>query len=164
MIEVPMRVDQMPDRIAAERIGSLQDARTRRGDARIDEYLPIRSCQDSDIAAGALENAYVATKFVDGNRRFGGTVADQVHDVASLRVRFPRIKPALGCCHSGGGYAAKAEFAARDCVPMGCGHELSRSEELRCCGGRRKSLPRTNSLWFRLQPAVAPHSEKMLPS
>src|SRR5262245_36835615 len=101
-----MRIDQVPDRMATERIDSPQNSRTRRGDAGIDEDLPILSCQDSDIAAGALYDADVATKFVDGNGRFSGTIADQVHDVASRRVGFPRAKPALGCGDSGCGQAA----------------------------------------------------------
>jgi hypothetical protein len=56
VIEVPVRVDQVFDRIAAETVGSLQDARARCGDPGIDEHLAVVAGQDSDIATRAFKN------------------------------------------------------------------------------------------------------------
>ena len=51
VVEVPMRVDEVPDRIVAETCERLQHARLRRRDAGIDKELSVRSGKDADVAA-----------------------------------------------------------------------------------------------------------------
>jgi len=51
MVEVPVGVDQMPDRIAAKAIGRLEDSYARYGDPSIDEDLTVRPRQHGDISA-----------------------------------------------------------------------------------------------------------------
>src|SRR5258708_26982901 len=55
VIEMPVGVDQMSDRIAAEAVRCLQDSRAGCGESAIDEHLAVATGQDSDIAAGAVE-------------------------------------------------------------------------------------------------------------
>jgi len=50
VVEVPMGVDQVVDRIEAEAVLCFQDARTRRSDT-IDEHLAVGAGQDGDVAA-----------------------------------------------------------------------------------------------------------------
>src|SRR5215469_9680557 len=86
VVEVPVGVDQMSDRITAKTVGSLQYPFARGGDSGVDEHLAIAAGQDRDITPGALEDAYVATQFVDLDGRFGGLVTDKIDDVACFRI------------------------------------------------------------------------------
>jgi hypothetical protein len=56
MIEVPMRVDQMPDWVAAAARKGLQNSRARRSDAG-NENLTVRPSEHGDITGGAFEYA-----------------------------------------------------------------------------------------------------------
>ena len=84
MIEVPMRVDQMLDRIGAEAVCGFENPRAGRGDPGVDEHLAVAAGQDGDVAARALENADIAAQLVDLDRRLRRVVADQLHEVARL--------------------------------------------------------------------------------
>ena len=88
MIEVPMGVDQMADRIIAQAVDGLQDPQTRCGDASIYEYFAVRSGEDSDIAAGTFKYTDIVTELVDSDRGLSGMVADQVYDVARQCISF----------------------------------------------------------------------------
>jgi hypothetical protein len=61
VIEMPVRIDQMRDRIPAKAVGRFQDPPARRSDPCINEYLAVAARQDGDIAARALEYANAAT-------------------------------------------------------------------------------------------------------
>jgi hypothetical protein len=51
MVEVPVGVDYVPDRIAAEAVGRLEDSWARCRDPGIDEDLAIRARQHGDVSA-----------------------------------------------------------------------------------------------------------------
>ena len=108
---MPVGVDQMSDRIAAEAVGGLQDSGTGCGDSGIDEHLAIGTGQDSDIAARALENADVAAQPMDLDGRLGGVITDQIYDIACFRVGLRGAQPRARGCKRGGGHAAEAEAA-----------------------------------------------------
>ena len=86
VIEMPMGVDQVLDRIGAEFACGLQDPRTRRGDSSVDEHLAVGTGEDRDVAARALEDADVATKLMNLDGSLGRIFADQFHDVAGFGI------------------------------------------------------------------------------
>src|ERR1700730_19240722 len=63
-IEVPVRVDEVRDRIGAESGERLGELGTRYADAGIDEDLAIHSRQHGDVAAGALEHADIVSQLI----------------------------------------------------------------------------------------------------
>ena len=67
VVKVPVRVDQVRDRLWAKRRQRCGDLRARCRDAGIDQHLPVGAAQDRDIAAGSLEHGDVTTQSVDGN-------------------------------------------------------------------------------------------------
>ena len=93
MIEVPMGIDQMLDRVGAEAVGGFQDARLRGGDAGIDKNLAVAARQHGDIAAGAFEDADIAAHLVDLDLRLRGIVPDQVDNGTGLGVCLRRAQP-----------------------------------------------------------------------
>src|SRR4029079_19555963 len=97
-IEVPMRIDQVPDRVAAELVGSLENAQTRGCNAGIDEDLAVSSGEDVYVASGAFEDADVAAQLMDGNWDLGGGVTDQIDDVARRRLGFAGGQPPFRGC------------------------------------------------------------------
>ena len=96
VIEVPVCVDQVRNRIAAQPIRSLQDARAGCRDPGINEHLAIGACQDGDIAARALEDTDIIAQLVNLYGRCRGAITDQIDDVAS-RFWLP-ITDALQFC------------------------------------------------------------------
>jgi hypothetical protein len=61
VVEVPMRIDEACDWIAAETVGGLHNAGPHAGYSCVDETLVVRTDQDRDIATGALEDTDVAS-------------------------------------------------------------------------------------------------------
>ena len=88
VVEVPMSVDQMFDRVLAKAVGSVQDAR-----AGIDEHLAVGAGQNGDIPARALDDRDIAAQLVELKGRCRRGVADRIHDVARLGVGFRRQQP-----------------------------------------------------------------------
>jgi hypothetical protein len=93
---VPVCIDQVRNRIAAQPIGSFQDARAGYGDPGVDEHLAIGACQNGDIAARALEDTDIIAQLVNLYGRCRGAITDQIDDVAS-RFWLP-ITDALQFC------------------------------------------------------------------
>ena len=93
VVEVPMSVDQMFDRVLAKAVGSVQDARAGRGNAGIDEHLAVGAGQNGDIPARALDDRDIAAQLVELKGRCRRGVADRIHDVARLGVGFRRQQP-----------------------------------------------------------------------
>ena len=116
VIEVPVRVDQVLDRIVAEAIGCFQNARAGCGDSGIDEHLAVDACQDSDVAAGALEDADVAAQLVNLDGRLRSLITDQIHDVARFGEGAARREPSSTCRNRSRRHAAQTESAPRDDV------------------------------------------------
>ena len=108
MVEVPMGIDQVLDRVGAEACEGLRDARTRGRNAGIHQKLAVSTGEDSDIAAGAFEHTHVAAQPVDLDRRFGCLGSNQVDEHAGLGEGFARREPAAG---SGEGRPAEAAQA-----------------------------------------------------
>src|SRR5258708_39781450 len=107
VIEMPVGVDQMSDRVAAAAARGLWDSRAGRGDSGIDEHLAIGTGKDSDIAARALEDADVTAQPMDLDGRLGGIIADQIPDIACLGIGLRGVQPAACGC----GHATEAEAA-----------------------------------------------------
>src|SRR5260370_592172 len=76
MVEVPVRIDEMGDRIGAEGIKRLTHLRARHADPGIDEHLAIGSCEDGNVAAGAFEDPDIVSQLVSDDGRYRGTVLD----------------------------------------------------------------------------------------
>src|ERR1700758_3234471 len=74
VIEMPMRVDQMCDRITAKAVDGLEDSRAGCGDSSIDKYLAVGASQNTYVAARALKDADVATQLVDLDGGLGGVI------------------------------------------------------------------------------------------
>jgi hypothetical protein len=55
-----MSVDETSDRIVAEAVGGFKDSRSGCCDPAIDKHLTVGADQDSNIAAGTLEDANIA--------------------------------------------------------------------------------------------------------
>src|SRR5688572_23968545 len=90
VIEVPMRTDKLPDWLVTQASEGFQDPGPRCGNPSVNEKLPVRSCEDGDIAARSLEYAQAAPQGMDSNRCLGCIVADYVHDTLRLPERLPR--------------------------------------------------------------------------
>src|SRR5262245_30159372 len=120
MVEVPVRVDQVRDRIVAEAAGRLENPQARRRDARIDEDLAIRAGQHGNVPAGPFENGDITPQLMDLDWAPGSLVADQVHDVAGLGENISWAQPSARRCISRCTDAAKAKSAARN--PVFTGH------------------------------------------
>jgi hypothetical protein len=69
---------------------------TRRGDARVDENLAVRSSEDGDIAARTLQHRDVPAETVNSDRRLCCRGADAIDDVSGLRENFAGCQPASG--------------------------------------------------------------------
>ena len=68
VVEVPVGVYQVFDRIAAEVVDGFEDARPCRGDAGIDKQFAVGACQNGDVATRALDDRDIATQLVELNR------------------------------------------------------------------------------------------------
>ena len=110
VIEVPVCVDQVLDRIAAKAVYGFENSRPGYSDRGIDEYLAVGTRDNRNITARALENADIAAQLVDLDGRLGGVVTDQIHDVAGLGVGLLRAEPASGGCKSRARHAAETKL------------------------------------------------------
>jgi hypothetical protein len=113
VIEVPVRVDEVRDRFGAEIGECLGELGTRHADAGIDQYFAVRSGEDGDVAAGALQHADVVSQPVGDNGRHRGTVLDQADEAARLGERLARCKPSSRSSESRATQAAQAEVSSR---------------------------------------------------
>src|SRR3984893_6277080 len=112
-IEVPVRVDEVRDRIGAESGERLGELGTRYADAGIDEDLAIHSRQHGDVAAGALEHADIVSQLVSLDGRYRGAVLDQADEAARLGERLARRKPSRRGGESRAPQAAQAKASPR---------------------------------------------------
>ena len=80
VIEVPVCVDQVPDRIAADARQRIGDRSARHCNSGINQQLSIRTGEHGDIATGAHQHADVSAQLLDGDliRRRG--IFDVSHD------------------------------------------------------------------------------------
>jgi hypothetical protein len=108
VVEVPMSVDQMFDRVLAKAVGSVQDARAGRGNAGIDEHLAVGAGQNGDIPARPLDDRDIAAQLVELKGRCRRGVA-----VARLGVGFRRQQPSAVDGQARGDRAAGAETPSR---------------------------------------------------
>ena len=68
MVEVPMAVDQMADRVSAQRRERLGKLWPRHADTRIDQHLAVWAGDDADVAARPLEHGDVVSELMDADR------------------------------------------------------------------------------------------------
>ena len=87
VVEVPVRVDQVRDRIGAEIGERLGHLRARDGDAGVHEHLAVGAGQDRDVSTGPFEHADVVAQLVGDDRRDCGAILDETDEAARLRER-----------------------------------------------------------------------------
>src|SRR5262249_11411326 len=109
VVEMPVRIDQMRDRVLAKAVGRFQDSPARCRDSSINENLAVHASQDGDIAPRALKYTNAATQPVDLDWRLGRLAADQVYNVSCLSVGLRGTQTASGGSKSGGDRATDAE-------------------------------------------------------
>src|SRR5689334_21273185 len=122
MIEMPVGVDQVFDRIAAEIVDRFENAGARPGDAGIDKKFAIGARQDSDVAPRTLDDRDIAAQLVELNGRFRCVVANQVHDVAWLGSGLCGAEPAAVGAEASGDRTADAEAPAGQDLGITQGH------------------------------------------
>jgi hypothetical protein len=125
VVEVPVGVDQVFDRITAEVVDGFEDAGARRGDAGIDKQFAVGACQDGDVATRALDDRDIAAQLVELNGRFRRLVADQVHDVAWLGSGFRGTEPAAAGVEASGDRTTDTEPSAGQDLGVAKGHRES---------------------------------------
>jgi hypothetical protein len=76
VIEVPMGVNQVLDRIGAEGIERIGDPSSGAWDTGIDEKFPIAAGEHGNISAGTFKNADVAAQLRNSNLRAGSRVSN----------------------------------------------------------------------------------------
>ena len=65
VVKVPVRIDQVLDRVGVKGGQRLSDLWARAGKPRINQQLPVGTRQDRDIPAGPQQNADVAAELLD---------------------------------------------------------------------------------------------------
>src|SRR5438445_2388319 len=113
MVEVPMGIDEVRDRVSTELRKSLGDLRARYADPGIDEHLAIRARQDGDVSAGALEDADIVSQLVRHYGRHRGAILDQADDAARFGKCLARRRPSARWRVSRTTDAAEAKAASR---------------------------------------------------
>lgn len=88
VVEMPMGVDQVFDRIAAEAVDNAQNAWAGHSDSCIDEQLAVGTWKNSDIATRAFNDGDITPEFVDLEGRFRRVITNRVHDISGLGVGF----------------------------------------------------------------------------
>jgi hypothetical protein len=106
MIEVPMGIDQMSDRIGAEARQRRSDPRARNADPGIDQDPAVEPREHGDIPARALEHADIATQRMDIDRCRGGRGTDAVDDALRPGEDLAWRQPARRCREGRGAQAA----------------------------------------------------------
>ena len=101
MIEMPVRVDQARDRIAAKTGKSSGDLRMRYANTGIDKHFAVGAGQ---VSAGALEYADIVSQLVRNDGRSRCAVLDQADDAARLRKCLARRKPSARCLSASPAY------------------------------------------------------------
>ena len=67
VVEVPMRVDEMLDRVGANASQGLGDLGTRTSKTGVDEELTVASRKNGDISSRAKENTHVSTEALNAD-------------------------------------------------------------------------------------------------
>src|SRR5262249_26544895 len=109
MIEVPVGVDEVFDRIAAKAVDGFQDAWAGGGNASIDEERAVFAGQDGDIPARSLDDGDLATQLVDRDRHSRCGIADRVDNVPCLDKSLRGRQPAAFRAEAGGDGATYAK-------------------------------------------------------
>ena len=111
MIEMPMRVDEVRDRICGEIGQHLYHLLAGDADSGIDKHFAFRSCKDHNISAGAFEHADVVAQLVSLYQRSRGAVLDQADKAACLRICLAGAEPPAGSRKASCSHAAQAKAA-----------------------------------------------------
>src|SRR5262249_33670255 len=113
MVEVPVGVDEVPDRIAAEAVGRLEDSWARCRNPSIDEDLAVAAGQDRDVAAGAVEVAEGAGQLITLMGLLGGSVRNKKNNGAGFGRGWGGDNPPAGSCEGGRSRTAETETSTR---------------------------------------------------
>src|SRR5262249_61053755 len=90
----------------------------------INEHFSVRTCQNGNIAPGALEHAHVPAQLIHRHWRGRRTVLDEGYEPARLRKSFAWCKPATGCRKSRARHAAETKMPARKQVFLSQTHSF----------------------------------------
>ena len=80
VIEVPVRVHEMSDRVGAKAGKGPSSIGSATRNTRVDEDFAVRAGEDRDVPAGAFQHADVVPQLVGGDRRGCGAVFDQANE------------------------------------------------------------------------------------
>lgn len=122
VVEVPVSVDQVFDRIAAQAVHGIKDTGARSGDAGIDKHFAVGACQDGDVATRSLDDRDIAAQLVELDGRFRRVIANQVHDFAWLGGGIGRTEPAAVGVETSGDRTADTKTAAGQDLGIAEGH------------------------------------------
>src|ERR1700730_171998 len=128
MIEVPMSIDQVCDRLGVQTRQGFSELRARHANSTINEYLSVGPRQDGNIATVSFENTHISAQLIRSYRRRRRTVFDKSDKPPGLCKSVARGQPATGCCKYCARHAAETEMATREQV-FSCAHRrpLNRS-------------------------------------
>jgi hypothetical protein len=77
MIELPMSIDQVCDRLGVQTRQGFSELGTRHANSTINEYLSVGTRQDGNIATGSFENTHISAQLIRSYRRRRRTVFDK---------------------------------------------------------------------------------------
>ena len=109
VVEVPVGVDEVGDRIRADCVERFGQVRLGGGVAGVDEQLAVFSGKDRDVAADSHELAHIAAEVLALDRSSGSGGAPSRENIGDLLGLERRATEAGGCdCPNGSGDEAAA--------------------------------------------------------
>jgi hypothetical protein len=109
VVEVPMRVDELSDRLAAKRAQRLFYPWARVGQAGIHQQLTVRSAEHGNVAARSFKHANLAAQAVYSDWCRGRRATHANYNVLRLCEGLSRRQPYARCSGARGHRAAKTE-------------------------------------------------------
>jgi hypothetical protein len=94
VIEMPVRIDQMPNRIGAESRQRFGDPWARDGNSGVDQNLSVASGEDGDVPARTLQHADVSAQPMNLDGRGSRCGSDALNNSTRLGEDLPRGEPA----------------------------------------------------------------------
>ena len=93
VIKVPMRIDEVRNRVGSESGKGLGHLRARYADAGIDQHLAIAPGNHGDISAGTFKHTDIAAKRVSVDGRGRSAIFNEADDTSGFSEGLVRRKP-----------------------------------------------------------------------
>src|SRR5215472_6964794 len=115
VVEMPMSVDQMSDRVGTEAIECFHDSGPRRGDPRVNQQLAVVTREHNYISARAFQHADIPAKLL--NSDFGcGRRSPHGNDGAFLLGEYAARQDGDTGCNDGSGDEKMTPGAVMQCI------------------------------------------------